>query len=142
MSDAPQFVRVSFLADDDFSFTVFPNETPGALLSSDACSSGQLPANSPPCSHSQLRVLKKTEKAVLSFLAILSASRSHVLSYSCLNGRAREHLTGSSRPKAAPRARSAVKDESNRGRTKEEGRGRRAEKQACCGAGLFEISGK
>lgn len=154
--DAPQFLRLSFLADNVYPFTVFPNKMPRALPCLQTLSHQ---ANFPLIlflSHSQLfrgfrkmfAELKKGLSPLFShypFSVSLFLARSHVLSYSCLNGRARERLTGSSQPKAALRARSAVKDNSNRGRTKEEGRGRGGgretygEKQSYCGAGVFEI---
>lgn len=126
---APQFLRLSFLADNVYPFNIFPNKMPGAL----------------PC----LQTLSHQAK----FLLILFLSHSQVflaLGRCLLNWKGRsplfftspplplshspmsssilvstgEHLTGSSQLKAALCTHSAVKDNSNRGRTKEKGRGK------------------
>lgn len=131
-NDTLQFLRLPFLADNVYSFTAFPNTMPGALPCLQTLShwANFLLILFP--SHSQLSVALGRcllnwgkKKALLSFLTTLSfrLSLPHVLSYSCLNRKVRERLTASSQPKAALCTHSTVKDNSNRGRTKEEGRG-------------------
>lgn len=129
-NDTPQFLRLPFLADNVYSFTAFPNTMPGALpcLQTLSHRANFLLILFP--SHSQLSVAEMFAElgkkgALLSFLTTLSfrLSLPHVLSYSCLNRKVRERLTVSSQPKAALCAHSTVKDNSNSGRTKEEGRG-------------------